>query len=267
MKVKQKHRLIDKNIRFQISSSTFKNLFFQCFCKFHFIFTASLILLSSKLSFQTFIALSCLFALVMADGQLGVDFDVAPGYQGPIGPLGLGAGVGPLGPGPFGANRPYGSGPIGINRPIGPVGPVPIGAGPLPLGAGALLGAHRPYGPGPIGPVGLASGFGHEAPLPAPIRPTPIFAPGPAYGTGPVIADGPAQYQFAYGVQTDGGYHGPANFGHNEQRNGYTTSGQYHVELPGHSSQSISYTVGPAGPLPYGPAPIGPAPYGPSSIL
>ena len=210
----------------------------------------------------------------MADGQLGlgVDFDVAPGYRGPLGPLG--AGVGPLGPGPFGANRPYGPGPIGINRPIGPLGggfgPVglgPIGAGPLPLGAGALLGANRPYGPEPVGPVGLASGFGPGAPLPAPIRPPPIFASGPAYGPGPVIADGPAQYQFAYGVQTDGGYHGPANFGHNEQRNGYTTSGQYHVELPGHSSQSISYTIGPAGPVPYGPAPVGPAPYGPSPIL
>ncbi len=205
----------------------------------------------------------------MADGQLGhgVDFDVAPGYRGPLGPLGPGAGLGPLGPGPIGANRPYGPGPIGINRPIGgfgPVGPAPFGAGPLPLGAGALVGGNSAYGPGL---VGLASGFGLRAPLPAPIRPAPIFTPGQAYGPGPVIADGPAQYQFAYGVQTDGGYHGPANFGHNEQRNGYTTSGQYHVELPGHSSQSISYTVGPGGPAPYGPAPVGPAPYGPSPIF
>ena len=69
---------------------------------------------------------------------------------------------------------------------------------------------------------------------------------GPLVGAGiagPLI---PPNYQFAYGVQTEDGYHGAANFGHNEQRNGYATTGQYHVELPG-SSQSVSYTVGAPG--------------------
>jgi hypothetical protein len=38
-------------------------------------------------------------------------------------------------------------------------------------------------------------------------------------------------YEFGYGVQADG-YHGGASFGHNEARNGYSTIGEYRVELP-----------------------------------
>ena len=212
--------------------------------------------------------MSCLVVIVAADGQHGIglinDLGGAPGYggigPGPISPGPIGAGLigggflgsrygqiplggGPVGQVPIEVSRP---GPIGIQGPIaplplaGPVGPGfgGNGLGPLPIGP------NRPYG---LGPIGLGVG----APFPPPIQPAPLLAPGPipAYGNGPIS---PPNYQFAYGVQNDG-YNGIANFGHNEQRNGYTTTGQYHVDLPGVSSQSVSYTVGGA---PYGPSPI-----------
>ncbi|TRY76431.1 hypothetical protein TCAL_17404 [Tigriopus californicus] len=52
--------------------------------------------------------------------------------------------------------------------------------------------------------------------------------------------DGPAHYNYAYAVQDD--YSG-SNFGQSEQRDGYSTSGQYHVALPDGRIQTVTYTV------------------------
>ena len=126
--------------------------------------------------------------------------------------------MGPLegaGPIPFAATRPFGPGGLGQ---VGPLGPGGLGQiGPLgPSGLGQV---------GPIGPVG------------------PIGAAGPLLGQNSF-----PNYQFSYGVQADG-YQGAANFGHDEQRNGYSTTGQYFVDLPGSSYQKVSYNVG--APVPY----------------
>ena len=69
--------------------------------------------------------------------------------------------------------------------------------------------------------------------------PAPYHAPAPAYGKGPVYEDGPAVYQYEYAVQDD--YSG-VNFGQNEHRDGYSTSGQYRVLLPDGRTQIVTYT-------------------------
>ncbi|CAL4183529.1 unnamed protein product, partial [Meganyctiphanes norvegica] len=65
-------------------------------------------------------------------------------------------------------------------------------------------------------------------------RPSDPYAPPPAY------PDTPAQYQFDYAVKDE--YSGQ-DFGHNEGRNGYDTSGSYQVLLPDGSLQTVEYTV------------------------
>merc|ERR1712203_65525 len=93
--------------------------------------------------------------------------------------------------------------------------------------------------------------------------PAPYHAPAPAYGKGPVYEDGPAVYQYEYAVQDD--YSG-ANFGQNEKRDGYATSGQYRVLLPDGRTQTVTYNTADAysgnvaqvtyeGHATYGPAP------------
>merc|ERR1739844_256266 len=90
------------------------------------------------------------------------------------------------------------------------------------------------------------------------------YHPAPAYGKGPVYEDGPAVYSYEYAVQDD--YSG-ANFGQNEHRDGYSTSGQYRVALPDGRTQIVTYNTADAysgnvaevvyeGHATYGPAPV-----------
>jgi hypothetical protein len=78
---------------------------------------------------------------------------------------------------------------------------------------------------------------------PAPsYRPSPVYRPA-AYQPAPSYKAAPANYQYGYDVVD--GYAG-VNFGHNEARDGYATSGQYHVLLPDGRVQTVTYTVGDA---------------------
>eukprot|EP00093_Oithona_nana_P007057 07057.XXX_294525_294986_1 [CDS] Oithona nana genome sequencing. len=51
---------------------------------------------------------------------------------------------------------------------------------------------------------------------------------------------GPAKYDYAYAVKDD--YSGN-NYGQNESRDGYATSGSYYVALPDGRVQKVVYTV------------------------
>ena len=99
---------------------------------------------------------------------------------------------------------------------------VPIQAAPIPI----VRAAPAPYRPAPPPPA--------YAPAPVPV---------PAYGPAPVVyQDTPPAYDFAYGVQGDA-YTGNAQFAHNENRNGYTTNGEYRVALPDGRTQIVTYNV------------------------
>ena len=99
---------------------------------------------------------------------------------------------------------------------------LPIPAAPIPI----VRAAPAPYRPAPPPPA--------YAPAPVPV---------PAYGPAPVVyQDTPPAYDFAYGVQGDA-YTGNAQFAHNENRNGYTTNGEYRVALPDGRTQIVTYNV------------------------
>lgn len=72
----------------------------------------------------------------------------------------------------------------------------------------------------------------------APYRPAP-YQPAPAYKQAASYEE-PAAYNFNYAVQDD---YAQLNYGQNEERNGYATTGSYNVALPDGRIQTVTYTV------------------------
>ena len=107
-----------------------------------------------------------------------------------------------------------------------------------------------------------------SAPAPAPYHapaPAPYHAPAPAPYHAPAhpVEYAPAPFAFSYGVADD---YSKANFGANEARDGYKTSGTYRVALPDGRTQIVTYGTADAysgnvaqvtyeGVASYGPAP------------
>ena len=80
-------------------------------------------------------------------------------------------------------------------------------------------------------------------PAPAPYQPAPApaYKPAPApYKAAPSYKEEPAQYQYSWNVQDD---YAQLNYGQDEERNGYATSGSYRVALPDGRTQIVTYTV------------------------
>merc|ERR1712001_681177 len=97
-------------------------------------------------------------------------------------------------------------------------------------------------------PVVVPKVVAHPAPYHAP-APAPYHAPAPAPYHAPVhhaaaykepTYDGPAVYGYEYAVADD---YSKANFGANEARDGYKTSGSYRVALPDGRTQVVNYHV------------------------
>merc|ERR1712064_225106 len=84
----------------------------------------------------------------------------------------------------------------------------------------------------------------HPAPAPyvAPIVHKPVVHPAlayhaaPAYGKEPSY-DGPAVYEYGYAVHDD---YAKTDFQANEHRDGYTTNGEYRVNLPDGRTQVVN---------------------------
>merc|ERR1711931_136971 len=126
----------------------------------------------------------------------------------------------------------HGHGPAvthGVHRPHAPVvhrpapyHPAPVVPKPAPV-----------YHPAPV--VHKPAPVYHPAPVvhkPAPYHPAPAYKE-PSY-------EGPAVYQYGYAVADD--YSG-ANFAQNENRNGYSTHGEYRVALPDGRTQIVTYST------------------------
>jgi hypothetical protein len=77
------------------------------------------------------------------------------------------------------------------------------------------------------------------APAPVSYAPRPVsYTPRPPYNQ-PEYNE-PAAYNFGYAVADD---YSNVNFGQNEERNGYSTSGSYRVALPDGRTQIVTYSV------------------------
>ena len=149
----------------------------------------------------------------------------------------------------------YGHAPI---HHAAPYHPAPVYHKPAPVYHAAPV-----YHPAPVhhAPVYHAAPIVHKpAPYHAPIvhKPAPYIAPvvhkpivhaapayhapAPAYGKEPAY-DGPAVYEYGYAVHDD---YAKTDFQANEHRDGYTTGGEYRVNLPDGRTQIVTYNVGDA---------------------
>merc|ERR1712212_351659 len=64
--------------------------------------------------------------------------------------------------------------------------------------------------------------------------------PASSYGSAPSYPDEPASYSFNWAVKDD---YTNNNYGQDESRNGYETSGSYYVALPDGRLQRVAYSV------------------------
>merc|ERR1712142_255202 len=113
--------------------------------------------------------------------------------------------------------------------------PAPVVHKPAPVYHAAPV-VHKPapiYHPAPV--VHKPAPVYHPAPAvhkPAPYHPAPAYKE-PEY-------DGPAVYQYGYAVADD---YSKANFAANENRDGYSTHGEYRVALPDGRTQIVTYST------------------------
>ncbi|XP_040582313.2 uncharacterized protein [Lepeophtheirus salmonis] len=104
---------------------------------------------------------------------------------------------------------------------------------PAPYHPAPVVHRPAPYHPAPY----------HPAPVvhrPAPYHPAPVVHKPSPYHAAEVYGDSPAVYQYGYAVADD--YAG-TNFAANENRDGYSTNGEYRVALPDGRTQIVSYNV------------------------
>merc|ERR1719150_3390696 len=92
---------------------------------------------------------------------------------------------------------------------------------------------------------GHSDGYSHavaHAPVHQSYSHTPAYHPAPAYKPAAYkpTYDEPAKYQYQYAVADE--YAG-VNFGQNESRDGYSTSGEYRVVLPDCRTQVVKYNT------------------------
>ena len=123
-------------------------------------------------------------------------------------------------------------------------------------------------------PVVVPKVVAHPAPYHAP-APAPYHAPAPVHhAAGYKEPEGPAVYGYEYAVADD---YSKANFGANEARDGYKTSGSYRVALPDGRTQIVNYHIDDAysgyvadvsyeGHAAYPPAPVHKPAYKPAPI-
>jgi len=78
---------------------------------------------------------------------------------------------------------------------------------------------------------------------PAFVAPAPAYGPAPIAVAAPVYPDVAPAYDYSYGVADS---LSGANFGATENRNGYATQGQYHVNLPDGRLQTVTYSSDPS---------------------
>merc|ERR1712083_1048637 len=98
------------------------------------------------------------------------------------------------------------------------------------------MGVHHPVVHHPVVAHPAVVKVAHPAPVVA--HPAPYHAPAPApYVDGPAA---PPVYGFEYAVADD---YSKANFGANEARDGYKTSGSYRVALPDGRTQIVNYHI------------------------
>merc|ERR1711894_699673 len=134
------------------------------------------------------------------------------------------------------------------------------------------------HGHGPV--ISHAVHQPHHAPAIAPYHapaPAPYHAPAPVHHAAAYkepAYDAPAVYGYEYAVADD---YSKANFGANEARDGYKTSGSYRVALPDGRTQVVNYHVDDAysgyvadvsyeGHAAYPPAPVHKAAYKPAPV-